>query len=152
MTVSEKDKRPFQKTAWMSAQAILSRREHSKFELYEKLSQKGFESSEIEKVVSELQHRGWQSDERFCEAFVRFRIQKGQGPQKIQFELKKKGVDLQIITSVLQMYDAQWLQLCENVLEKKYGDSGEISFEEKAKRLRFLNSRGFPTDIIRQIL
>lgn len=152
MNDSEQVKNKKTKSAWTIAQEILARREYSEYELSNKLVKKGYPNHEVEEVLSELQQRGWQSDERFCESYVRFRTQKGQGPLKIQYELSQKKVDPQIIANVLQMYDAQWVQLCENVLHKKYGSATEITFEEKAKRLRFLTSRGFPSEIIRQII
>lgn len=141
-----------QQSAWMVAQRYLARREYSKNELFEKLNKREFPADEIEQVLDELIQRGWQSDQRYCESFVRFRVMKGQGPRKIHYELQQKGVNSEIITSVLQLYDAQWLQLCENVLMKKYAAIEPSSVDEKAKRYRFLNTRGFPADIIRQVM
>ncbi|HFB66628.1 MAG TPA: regulatory protein RecX [Aeromonadales bacterium] len=141
-----------QSSAWMVAQSYLARREYSRKELSEKLTSREFAANEIERVLDELVKRGWQSDQRYCESFVRFRVMKGQGPRKIQYELQQKGVNSEIITSVLQLYDAQWLQLCENVLTKKYATTEPLSLDEKAKRYRFLNTRGFPADIIRQVM
>jgi len=140
------------KTIWMSAQRFLARREHSRKELLQKLQAKEFPNNEIETVLYELAARGWQDDRKFCEAFIRFRVMKGQGPQKIIHELKTKAVDAAIIAEEMQMYDAQWLQLCENVARKKYGSEKVNSIEDRAKRYRFLSTRGFPSEIVKQVL
>ncbi len=140
------------KEIWMSAQRLLARREHSRTELHQKLVKKEFPKAEVETVLNELQQRGWQDDRKFCEAFIRYRVMKGQGPQKIIHELQIKGVSGNIISEEIQMYDAQWLQLCENVADKKYGSEPINSVEDKARRFRFLSTRGFSAEIIRQIL
>jgi len=107
--------------------------------------------NEIETVLDELAARGWQDDRKFCEAFIRYRVLKGQGPQKIIHELKNKAVASEIISEEMQMYDAQWLQLCENVATKKYGSAKINSIEDRAKRFRFLSTRGFPSEIVKQV-
>ncbi len=145
-------KKKKQQSAWMVAQNYLARREYSRKELSKKLKTRKFTAHEIEQVLDELVKRGWQSDQRYCESFVRFRVMKGQGPRKIQYELQQKGVDSEIIASVLQLYDALWLQLCENVLSKKYVNRIPSSLDEKAKRYRFLTARGFPAELIRQVM
>jgi regulatory protein len=140
------------KKTWMSAQRLLARREHSRKELKEKLQAREFELAEIETVLDELQQKGWQDDSKFCEAFIRYRVNKGQGPQKIIHELKSRGVDSHIISQQLQIYDAQWIQLCENVQHKKYGSVRTKTAEERARRYRFLSTRGFTAETVRQIL
>ncbi len=140
------------KKIWMSAQRLLARREHSRKELQQKLSLKEYCFDDIEIVLNELEQRGWQDDRKFCEAFIRFRVLKGQGPQKIIHDLKLKAVNTQIIAEELKMYDAQWLQLCENVAKKKYGTEPIISVEDRARRFRFLSTRGFTSELIKQVL
>ncbi len=137
---------------WMSAQRLLARREHSRLELQQKLLKKKFSMVNIRIALEELTARGWLDDQKFCLSYVRYRVQRGQGPLKIIHELKLKGVAPHIIFEELQNYDAQWLQLCENVLEKKYAGKITPTLNEKAKRYRFLNTRGFPVEIISQLL
>ena len=56
---------------------FLARREHSRLELYQKLKQRQFEPDVINSELSKLLDEGLQSDERFAEAFLRSRIDKG---------------------------------------------------------------------------
>ena len=59
---------------------FLARREHSRLELYQKLKQRQFEPDVINSELNKLLDEGLQSDERFAEAFLRSRIDKGKGP------------------------------------------------------------------------
>ncbi len=136
----------------MSAQAMLARREHSRLELKQKLQLRDFPLDEVELVLDKLIEKGWQSDERFCEAFIRSRVAKGQGPQKIAYNLKSRGVNNILIANEMQNYVECWLELCQTLFEKKYQGIIPENPAEKAKQYKFLSSRGFPNDIIRQII
>ena len=55
----------------------LSIREHSRLELVNKLSEKGYDTNDIHLALEEFSNRDIQSDDRFTEEFVRSRIKKG---------------------------------------------------------------------------
>jgi regulatory protein len=101
----------------------------------------------LEKLASE----GLQSDERFAESFVHHRIGMGQGPIKIQQELRQRGVDQALIDNALTAESFDWLSLANEVRLKKFGDSIPDDYQKKAKQLRFLYSRGFNTELINQL-
>ena len=70
---------------------LLSRREHSRKELYLKLT-KRFESKEdINLNLDRLEEKNLLSDSRFAEEYVQARRKKGFGPIKISAELEKRG-------------------------------------------------------------
>jgi len=72
---------------------LLSRREHSRKELYLKLF-KRFESKEdINLTLDKLEGNNLLSDSRFTEEYVQARRRKGFGPIKISMELEKRGVN-----------------------------------------------------------
>ena len=56
-------------SAKLVAVRLLSRCEHSAFEIRDKLAKREFDSSEIEQAVIELIEGDWLSDERFAEAY-----------------------------------------------------------------------------------
>ena len=139
-------------TAKTGAVKLLSRREHSAHEIREKLRQREFDDREIEQAVDELEAGGWLSDERFTEAYIRMRQLKGFGPVRIAMELKERGVDELIVESQLDMNDACWRQILEQQYQKKYRDTAIEDYNEKAKRIRFLQYRGFTLDAIYQVV
>ena len=140
----------------MSAKSVavrlLSRREHSAFEIRNKLSQRDFENKEIEQAIVELQQGGWLSDERFAEAYIRMRQKKGFGPVRISREVNERGVKESIVDDYLQADDEGWQQTLEQQYLKKYKSRSIADYNDKAKRIRFLQYRGFALDVIYQLV
>ena len=140
----------------MSAKSVavrlLSRREHSAFEIRDKLHKRDFDEAEIEQTISELQQGGWLSDERFAEAYIRMRQMKGFGPIRIAMELNERGVKDSIVDDYLQADDEAWQQGLEQQYLKKYKNRLIADYNDKAKRIRFLQYRGFPLDAIYQVV
>jgi regulatory protein len=134
-----------------SCMRLLSRREHSQSELLDKLKAKGFDIADIKVVIAQLISEGWQSDQRFVNAFVRQRIQKGYGPIRIDFELKRRGLSCSCLELVFDDLP-EWETLIENVYDKKFSISERrLSRAEWAKQMRFLQHRGFSGEMIRSL-
>ena len=131
---------------------LLSRREHSAFEIRDKLLKRDFDSEEIDRVIIELQQGGWLSDERFAEAYIRMRQLKGFGPVRIAMELNERGVKEHIVDDYLHADDDNWRQTLEQQYRKKYKDKPIEDYNDKAKRIRFLQYRGFALDVIYQVV
>jgi len=131
---------------------LLSRREHSAFEIRDKLQKRDFEESEIAQAIAELKQGGWLSDERFAEAYIRMRQLKGFGPIRIAMELNERGVDECIVDEYLHADDEAWQQTLVQQYQKKYRNKAIVDYSDKAKRIRFLQYRGFPLDQIYRVV
>lgn len=133
---------------------ILARREHTRLELSRKLKAKDFSDDEIEKLLNVLGHEGLQSDERYTESYVNMRRNRGYGPLKIKQELQQRGISSELVDSFVQFNDEIWLDTAFQAYEKKFAhrpkDKAFDSANERAKRMRFLQSRGFTGDIIQK--
>ena len=81
---------------------LLSRRDHSRVELRQKLIQKGARVEEIGPLLDELEDIGYLDDRRFAENFVRFRAGKAWGRRRYGQELAKRGVDSNIVKEILE--------------------------------------------------
>ena len=128
---------------------LLARREHSRLELYQKLKQKKFEPNIINTELDKLSDEGLQSDERFAEAFLRSRIDKGKGPNIILSELLQRGVDELIASNVLEsISQGQWCEIAYKAMNKKLGNESELDYDKQLKLMKFLNNRGFTTSQI----
>ncbi len=134
------------------ALSLLARREHSTRELHFKLTSRGCAESEIVAVLAELRNERLLSDERFAEAYVSSRRDRGYGPLRIAAELRERGVGDEIIAANLDSSDEEWLQHARVVREKRFGPSLPGSAAEQAKQMRFLNYRGFASEQIRRVL
>lgn len=139
-------------SAKQAAVKLLTRREHSASEIQHKLAQRDFADSEIATALLELQRDGWQSDARYAVAYVRGRRLKGYGPIRIAMELKERGVDEALATDCIAAQDAHWLEVLREQYRKKYRGKPFRDYAEKAKRMRFLQYRGFALDAIHRVV
>ena len=123
---------------------LLARREHSRLELYQKLKKKRFEPSIINAELDKLSNEDLQSDERFAEAFLRSRIEKGKGPNTILSELLQRGVDELLASNILDsITEGQWCEMAYQTMNKKLGNESELDYDKQLKLMKFLNYRGF---------
>ncbi len=143
---------------------LLAIREHGAKELQNKLLSKFPETPEllqqtqqpsglikilVEEVIQLCQEENWQSDERYIEQSVRSLMEKGQGPIKIRQKLQQACSNSSLIDAYLDIDIQNWLEVARGVMLKKYGDlSKPKSRNEQAKRMRFLQSRGFSSEVI----
>ena len=133
------------------AVGLLSRREHSQLELKNKLRLRAYPDSEINAALDRLVEQGLQNDERFAESFINLRMGRGSGPLKIRAELLTRGVDEGVVALHLSASDAHWCDKARQVAEKKYGIAPPQDAREKARRIRFMSSRGFSWDHCRHL-
>ena len=123
---------------------LLARREHSRLELYQKLKQRQFEPDVINSELNKLLDEGLQSDERFAEAFLRSRIDKGKGPNIILSELSQRGIDELLASNVIaNITDEEWNDLAYEAMNKKLGNEAELDYDKQLKLMKFLSNRGF---------
>lgn len=132
------------------ALAYLARREHTRLELARKLLHAGYAEEEINTVLDELSQRGWLSSKRFAENFVTQK-QARFGSQKLAYELRQKGVEESIVQQTLAEAKETELERAREVWRRKFGHP-PADQKEKARQVRFLQSRGFNADSIRRIL
>lgn len=132
------------------ALGYLARREHSRFELTRKLEQAGFDGSDVGALLDEFEARNWLSDRRFAESWVADHRAKA-GSVKLAFDLRQRGVADAIIEAVLGETRDGELDRARDVWRKKFGTS-PADATEKAKQMRFLQGRGFSSDVIRKTL
>jgi len=126
------------------AYRLLGRREYSVFELDRRIRQKWPEATEVDELIAALVEENLVSDERYAEAFVRFRIQRYQGPLKIKAALRTKGISDALISRELNAHSDEWIDLAAQWLERQ--NPGAIDFEKKMKYYRRIVSRGFTHD------
>ena len=130
------------------AMDYLAQREHGRSELLEKVTRFGFDADVADDAVAQLVEDGLQSDVRFADAFVRSRINQGKGPAKIRADLREKGVNDGVTEDGIRDAEQDWHALAVEVRLKKFGAERPAEFKEKARQMRFLQSRGFEQDQI----
>ena len=132
-----------ERPALNAALRLLARREHSTRELQGKLSSKGYVHSEIGRVLEQLARRDLLSDRRFAEAFLRSRLERGQGPLKIRAQLAGRGVSAGLIDAALEAADVDWDQRATAARNRRFGAAPPEDRAGMARQTRFLRGRGF---------
>jgi regulatory protein len=122
----------------------LGRREHSVAELESKLRQRGVEPGTLEEVMASLLEHDLVSDERYAEAWVRMRVQKGFGPARIRAELRRKGVSDALVAQSLEPFEGAWYDEALRWAERKH--RGELDEKARARLYRGGTNRGFTHD------
>ena len=131
---------------------LVSRREHSRHELMQKLDKRYPATSPIiEEVLDKLEINKILDDERFAEMYLNSRARKGFGPKKIEMELNSRKVNSLLISNAIEAYES-WLDNAQKVLKKKFKDQKPDDYQSKMKQKQFLFSRGFSAPIIDKLL
>ena len=130
---------------------LLARREHSRAELARKLAALGTRA-EIDAVLTDLSETGILSDARYAAAYVRTHAERF-GAARLRQVLRQKGIANELVEAQLagNPDTPDELARARAVWTKKFSAAPD-SAREWARQARFLQSRGFATDIIRKLL
>lgn len=134
-----------------AAMDLLARREHSFHELVQKLTIR-FPEDGVIAVLEKLREENLQSDQRFLEAYIRYRASRGFGPLRIEAELYPKGIDSSEVKQALYSGDHDWEELCRQAKEKRFPNLDNKELKEWTRCQRFLQGRGFGFDHIKTAL
>ncbi len=130
---------------------LLGRREFSRQELAKRLRAYAEEPAALEALLDDLAARGWLSDARYADALVRKRT--GHYAQRsIAQELKRAGVSEDVTAAALPAVDpdqefAAALALCQRKFRRAPAEQ-----KEKARQIRFLQSRGYSIGLALRVL
>ena len=142
---------------------LLARREHSRAELGRKLAARSGQSAElgaehstedaaeIERLLDELESRGWLSERRVVEQMVHTRRSR-YGMQRIERDLLAKGVSGEAVAGAMQNLKEGELAAAREVWRRKFGGKLPRNQAERGKQARFLQGRGFGMDVILKVI
>jgi len=110
------------------------------------------ESPLIKQVVLKLKKYKYLDDFEFANWLVRSRIRsKPQGLSRIKFDLKRKGIDNEIIDSIIAKYPDQTV-LAKRAIEKKLANWQKLPKGDFKKKIyAYLISRGFNFETIGEV-
>lgn len=143
------DKQKLMKTAFR----LLSRRPHSRKELINKLTIRGYSFHDAAAMAKECERLGYINDELFAEDYLKELAQRGQGEMMIKMKMLKKGLPMELIEDKLSELNTMSLEIdrAETVLAAKMTALNRETDTRKRrdKAYRFLASRGFNSEAIR---
>lgn len=136
----------------------LARREYSRAELAAKLRpyaqvEDDFEQLQpvdLNDLLDSLTASDWLSDERAATQLLHARRPRF-GTQRITHEMHQKGLSVELIEQALPALKDSELETARDVWQRKFGTLPHDA-KEKAKQMRFMQSRGFGFDVIFKVL
>jgi regulatory protein len=142
--------------AMNTAVRILTNRDHSKYELKQKLKQRGFESEVIGAVMAACERLDYINDPRTAHLYILQLKRKCFGKRYIRMALKKKRLTGAVVENLLleNYSEADERENAVKMLEKKRETvDPEADLKKRREKLyRFLYSRGFSKDLITNLI
>ncbi len=132
------------------ALGLLARREHSRAELGRKLRPHVVAEDDLDALLDDLTRRKQLSEERYAESRANALSRKF-GAARIAQELRSKGLDKELAGRASEAARSTEVERARAVWLRKFRNPGQ-SREERAKQMRFLQSRGFSFDAIRAVI
>jgi len=129
---------------------LLARREHSCAELAHKLAAHVRHEDDLEALIEDLSRRKLLSDERYAESRAHS-LSRKYGAARIVHELRAKGLDKGLAEQASGAARATEVERARKVWRRKFRVAPKTR-EERAKQMRFLQSRGFFFDAIRAVV
>jgi len=132
-----------EKQARTYALKLLSQRNHTRFELQEKLRRKGFGDDTASSVLNWLDGRMLVDDKAFGKELIdTLSKRKPSGQKALRFALLRRGIPEQTASELLKTCDS--LDCCYRAGMKKLASMKSVDEAEKKRKLEvFLRNRGF---------
>ena len=129
----------------------LAARGHSEAELVAKLHRAGYSGGETAAAVAECRRLGFLNDELYARDCAEMLASRGCGSRKILLELRRRGVAGLAEEATAELVDGEADRAMECARYKLRLLSRETDPRKRREKLwRFLLSRGFPPDIVRE--
>jgi regulatory protein len=147
-TILSPERRADPAAARAAAVALLARRDFAAQELLARLTDRGFDAGSAAVAIAELGAQGILNEARYAQNFVTWHAARGQGPLRIEAQLKQQGVAPELIDAALQG-PHDWAALARKVRRGRFGPQPPPDWPEQARQARFLQYRGFSMEQIR---
>ena len=135
----------------MAALDALARRDHASDDLRRKLLEKGYDAAVVAALLDALRAEKLLDDRRYTENFVAYHAARGQGPLRVRAELRRHGLQGDVVEECLDAYP-DWDAQLRQARQKKFGAKPPSNYAEKQRQVRFLGYRGFTSAQIRSAL
>jgi len=134
---------------------LLTMREHCEVELRGKLLQRDCDEIAMDSAIEQLKGYGYLSEARYAEAFLRYRLKKGEALWFAAEKARQKGVDEEALQVAAEEVDSSYdaLQSCLSLLNKR-DPQQQWRYDQRIwqRQARYLRNKGFDVATILQAL
>lgn len=132
---------------------LLSRRDHCRLELLQKLQQRGFSTEQGSEAVAYCVENLWLNEASYARGYVRQRASKGYGEVRIRQELQQREISDEDIANAFaeleQEHELDWFESAKQVRQKRFGVELPQEMKLRQKQQAYLYRRGFSSEQIR---
>lgn len=138
-------------SAFDTAVYYLTFKGRTKKEVYDKLKEKGYCSSEIDASISKLEEYGYIDDESYTLSYIKGNLSK-KGKKRIKMELLQKGINKTIVESGLEEMTGNEDDVVEEIFRRRFSSINCSEPKEQRRVFSYFARRGFRHESIRKIL
>jgi regulatory protein len=135
----------------VAALDALARRDRASCDLQRKLLDKGYDPVVVEEVIERLRGEKLIDDCRYLENFIGLHAARGQGPVRVRSELRKLGMQGDLVEDHIQAH-GDWIDQLHRARQKKFGTQLPTDYADRQRQARFLQFRGYTGPQIRLAL
>lgn len=139
-----------EKTLRERALRLLAGREHSRAELRRKLAAFAEHPEALDALLDDLVASRLLSDDRYAESRAHT-LSRRYGSLRLAHDLKQQGVNEAAVERVVAEARRTDLERARTVWRKRFGERPR-NVQERAKQMRFLQGRGFASEVIRSVV
>lgn len=140
------------KRAKKRALYLLASMDRTEHQVRTKLKQNDYTEEIINQAVEYVKRFSYIDDERYVKNYIEC-FEQRKSRQKIEMELYQKGINKELISSVIeQYYQSDERIIIQQLIEKKKFEIDEATPKEIQKMFNFLARRGFQLEDIKNVL
>lgn len=134
---------------WDAALRYLGQRSHSRLELEQKLSRRGFSSDEVDDTIRRLDQAGLIDDQQFAAEYARSVIQaRGLSSREVARRLRQRGIEQRDIETALGDVAEGDFDRALEVAGRRLDQMGDLDTQTRRRRLlSYLGRRGFSEEL-----
>ena len=134
------------------AMHLLEKQDRTEADLRNKLRESGYDDDVAEMAIDFVKSFGYIDDLRYASNYVHFHQDK-KSRRALMTALAGKGISADIINQALEdEYDTDESVQIRAILEKRHYNFEDATYEERAKQMRYLLSKGYGMDAVRRAL
>ncbi len=128
----------------------LARRDRSRVEMQRLLASHCSDADVVDRVLNQLQSRGWLSEARMAGQFVDTRRAR-MGAQRLRQEMARRGLAPEVIAQSTAGLERTDLEIATALWQKRFHEPA-ADRKEQERQLRFLLTRGFNRAVALKVL
>lgn len=128
--------------AKLKALSLLERRDYTRKELKDKLTQQGFPEAAVLEALSYVESYHYIDDTRYTQSFLAYRAG-GKSRQMVYQTLLARGVDSETIRTCMDAWENDDIENIRRICERKFGDIHGIPPEKKQKIFNYFLRKGY---------